>query len=221
MKAPPSEQPVGPGGRGAASEDARLFDRWRAGDREAGSRLVRRHHARIAGFFARSVDEDERQDLTQQTFERITRGKHGFRGDCSVRTYFFRVARGVLVDHLRRRYRRDFDPLTHSVMDLGAVTPSRVVVELGRAHALLAGLRSLPLETKLLLELYYWEGLTAKELVEVFEVPEGTIRRRVFDAKVRLRAALLDGNGAELDDTGLAERLRELRSLLANGPTSL
>lgn len=203
-----------------ASEDALLLDRWRAGDREAGGRLVRRHHASIAGFFASSSSADERQDLTQQTFERITRGKHCFRGDCSVRTYFFRVAHGVLVDHLRRRYRKDFDPLTHSVMDLGAITPSRVFVELERTHALLACMRALPLETKLLLELYYWNGLTAVELGEVFEVPEGTIRRRVFDAKAKLRAALR-GSGAELDDTGLAERLAELGTLLAKGPTSM
>lgn len=107
-----------------------------------------------------------------------------------MRTYFFRVARGVLVDHLRRRYRKDFDPLTHSVMDLGAATPSRVFVELERTHALLACLRALPLETKLLLELYYWNGLTATELGEVFEVPEGTIRRRVFDVFTVARRVL-------------------------------
>jgi RNA polymerase sigma-70 factor (ECF subfamily) len=206
--------------RGAgAEEDAELLARWRAGDRDAGSRLVRKHHASIAGFFGNSVGDGERQDLTQQTFERITRGKDHFRGDCSVRSYFFRVARGVLVDHLRRRYRKDFDPITHSVEDVDGVTPSRVVAELGRTRKLLLCLRALPMDAKQMLELYYWQGCTAAELGAIFEVPEGTIRRRVFDAKARLRACMCGGAVRGEDEAvGLEQQIRELGELLAAGP---
>lgn len=209
--------------RGAsAAEDAALLERWRGGDRHAGSCLVRRHHASIAGFFANAAGDGERQDLTQQTFERITRGKDYFRGDCSVRTYFFRVAHGVLVDHLRRRYRKDFDPLTHSVVDVDGATPSRVIAELGRAHQLLVCLRALPVETKQMLELYYWQGCTAAELGAIFSVPEGTIRRRVFDAKAALRAGMLaGGESPEGDDVALEQQLRELAVLLAVGPVAV
>lgn len=205
--------------RGGGPEDAALLERWQAGDRTAGARLIRRHHASIAGFFANAVSDDERQDLAQQTFERITRGKQGFRGDCSVRTYFFRVARGVLVDHLRQRQRRGFDPLTCSLVDVDGVTPSRVVAELGRTHALLGCLRALPLAAKELLELYYWHGCTAAEVGQVLELPEGTVRRRIFDAKGRLRACLEDGTPPEA--AGLDEQLRALGWLLVAGPTGL
>jgi RNA polymerase sigma-70 factor (ECF subfamily) len=214
----PSEPDARRRRRDAGSEDAALLERWQAGDRAAGTRLIRRHHASIAGFFANSVSDDDRQDLAQQTFERITRGKQGFRGDCSVRTYFFRVARGVLVDHLRR-HRKGFDPLTASLEDVGGMTPSRVVAELGRTHALLGCLRALPLEAKELLELYYWQGCTAAELGQVLEIPEGTVRRRIFDAKGRLRACLRAG--APQGERGLDEQLRALGLLLVAGPTKL
>jgi RNA polymerase sigma-70 factor (ECF subfamily) len=219
LEAPPEPSPTRHR-HGSGSEDALLLERWQAGDRDAGGHLVRKHHAGIAGFFANTASDGERQDLTQQTFERITRGKARFRGHCSVRTYFFRVAHGVLVYHLRRRYRRDFDPLAHSVEDVDGVTPSRIVAELGRTHALLTCLRGLPLAAKQLLELYYWHGLTAAELGGLFEAPEGTIRRRVFDAKAKLRACACK-QAAQHDETKLDEQLRELGLLLCVGPTGV
>ncbi len=204
-----------------ASDDAELLARWQAGARDAGSLLVRRHHRPIAGFFSNSVGDGERQDLTQQTFERITRGIGQFRGDCSVKSYFFRVARGVLVDYLRTRHRTNFDPLTHSIEDLGP-TPSRIILELGRSRTLLWCLRRLPMDAKQLLELYYWHGCTAGELKVIFGVPEGTIRRRVFDAKARLRTCLREtearGGAEEVD---LERELRELGGLLATGPVGV
>jgi len=204
-----------------ADEDAVLLVRWKAGARDAGSSLVRRHHRSIAGFFGNAVGDSERQDLTQQTFERITRGIGEFRGDCSVKSYFFRVARGVLVDHLRTRHCRDFDPLTRSVEDLGP-TPSRIVVELGRTHMLLWCLRALPMDAKQMLELYYWHGCTAGELRAIFDAPEGTIRRRVFDAKARLRACLRDREArGQSERVALEQQLRELRGLLALGPVGV
>lgn len=125
------------------------------------------------------------------------------------------------MDHLRRRYRKDFDPLTHSVVDVDGATPSRVIAELGRAHQLLVCLRALPVETKQMLELYYWQGCTAAELGAIFGVPEGTIRRRVFDAKAALRAGMLaGGESPEGDDVALEQQLRELGVLLAVGPVA-
>jgi RNA polymerase sigma factor (sigma-70 family) len=225
--------PIEPGSashrRGAGAEaDAELLERWQAGDRDAGSRLVRKHHASIAGFFGNSVGDGERQDLAQLTFERITRGKGYFRGDCSVRSYFFRVARGVLVDHLRRCYRKDFDPITHSIEDVDGATPSRFVAELGRTRKLLLCLRALPMDAKQLLELYYWQGCTAAELGAIFEVPEGTIRRRVFDAKAKLRGCMSEGVAQREDadegaaeEIGLEQQIREIGALLAVGPVGV
>ncbi len=225
-------------GRESDQEDLELLDRWIAGDRTAGNRLVRKHYASVTVFFNNAVSEDDRQDLAQKTFQRLITAKDGFRGDCSVRTYLFMLARRVLIDHLRSRYRRknkgDLDPLTHSVEDVDGVTPSRVVADLQRAHTLLKCLRALPVDDKQLLELFYWQGCKAEELGKVFRrptdgpegVPEGTIRRRIHDTKGKLRKCLEDcstpkaGEQSQSDEE-IEDELRTLGRLLASGPSAV
>ena len=58
------------------------------------------------------------------------------------------------------------------------------------AIALLLGLRRIPLESQMLLELYYWEDFTAREIAEVVQIPEGTVRTRLRRAKQLLEQAL-------------------------------
>ena len=55
---------------------------------------------------------------------------------------------------------------------------------------LLEGLRNLPLDDQVLLELYYWEDLGGRELGEVLGLPENTARTRLRRARLALTARL-------------------------------
>ena len=113
-----------------SAEDVALLERWRNGDRAAGSQIVKRFHLAVHGFFKNAVGDEERLDLVQDTFARLTIAKDGFRGEAGVRTYILSIARRVLIDHLRKRYRGNvsFDPLTHTVEDVQGATPSHIVM---------------------------------------------------------------------------------------------
>lgn len=228
-----ADSPGRPSPSPSADEDVRLLERWRAGDREAGNQLVRKHYPTVTATFVNSVGDDDRQDLVQETFRRLTLAKDGFRGEGGVRGYILAIARNVLLDHLRRRYRgnNDFDPLTHTVEDVDGATPSQLVAEVQRTHRLLTCLRALPVETKQMLEYYYWQDLTAEELGKILAtpkdgpdgIPPGTIRRRIHDAKARLRACMdaggpTSGAAAAPEAHDLDADLRALGKLLVSGP---
>ena len=212
-----------------ADEDSELLRRWQGGDRVAGDRLVRRHYEAVSRFFDNAVGDDRRQDLTQRSFEKLASAKDRFRHDCSVRTYLFVLARRVLLDHFRAAYRKsnkeELDPLTHTVEDIDGVTASRLVAEAQRSRRLLTCLRALPVDTKQLLELYFWQDCTAEELGRVFAgpdgadpIPSGTIRRRIFDAKAQLRDCLAGSSSDEGPTPRIDDELRALGGLLAQGP---
>jgi RNA polymerase sigma factor (sigma-70 family) len=198
-----------------AETDLELLERWRSGARDAGSELFERHFDGICRFFANKVDR-EVDELVQRTFAACVEGKDRFRGESSFRTYLFGVAHNVLRSHLRRRKRDSerFEPSVTSVHDLG-LSPTALLAARREQTLTLQALRRIPVEHQVVLELYYWENMTAKELGQVLEIPEGTARGRIRRAKQLLEAQLreLSESDAELRSTlsGLETWARALR----------
>jgi len=169
-------------------EDGILLDAWREGDAESGNELVRRHFVSIYRFFRNKVDGDL-DDLVQATFTRCVERRDKVVDD-GFRPYLFGVARNVLREHYRERAReRKLDLENGSVADFGA-SPSQLAVERQDHRLLLAGLRQIPLDDQIILELFYWESMTGRELATVLDVPEGTARTRLRSARQSLEAAL-------------------------------
>jgi RNA polymerase sigma factor (sigma-70 family) len=181
-----------------ATDDDELLAAWRSGERRAGERLFDRHFKALTRFFRNKVGRgsdpgagDGMDDLIQQTVLGLLEAKHEFRGEGSFRSFVFGVAYNVLRNHYRRA-RRDADRLDFgvtSIFDL-AQGPSEVLMARHEQQLLLQGLRKIPVEHQVLLELYFWEPLTAAELAAVLEVPEGTVRTRIRRAKQLLEAEL-------------------------------
>lgn len=182
--------------------DFELLERWRAGDERAGRELFARHFDAIYRFF-RSKVEDAAEDLTQQTFLGCVKGKQRYRGDASFRTYLYTIARNRLYTHIRDRDRRAavVELGQRSVADLGLASPTRQLAAREEQRLLLLAMRHLPLDMQIALELHYWEGLSVREISAVVEAPEGTIKRRLQRARMRLDELI-----AELADS---ERLRQ------------
>jgi len=201
------------------STDFELLDAWKAGDAAAGNALFERHFAAVCRFFRNKVDEGV-DDLIQRTFLACVESRDRFRGESSFRTYLFTVARHELFAHLRRREREQarFDPLEHSVHDLGP-TPTGVVAQHRSQRLLLEALRRIPVDLQVALELFYWEDLPASELARVLELPEGTVRTRIRRGRQLVEASLreLAEGDPDLASTlaGLEDWARSLRDRAA------
>lgn len=166
--------------------DLELLDAWRGGDATAGSELFARHFDAVCRFFRNKVAEGT-DDLIQRTFLAMVESRDRFRGDSSFRTYLFTVARNELFAHLRKSGREQarFDPLEQSVYDLGP-TPTTMVAQRKEQRLLLEALRRVPLDLQVALELFYWEDMSASELARMLELPEGTVRTRLRDGRLKL-----------------------------------
>lgn len=160
---------------------------WRGGDRVAGQTLFERHFDAIHRFFMNKAETDA-EELVQQTFERCTAARERFGGRSTFRTFLFGIARNVLLEHYRRE-RRDVDLDEASVMDMGS-GPATLLARKQEERLLLEGLRTIPLAMQTVLELYYFEDLTAGELGEILGMPENTVRTRIFRARAALVAVL-------------------------------
>lgn len=199
----------------AEPTDAALLEAWGAGDRSAGATLFDRHYGALARFF-RNKAGDAADDLIQHTLLATLEARDRFEGKASFRTFLFAIARNVLFDHYRARHSGPHAP-DFSVSSLAELAPSAssVIAAAGRRRSLLEGLRSIPLQFQVVLELSFWERMTAREIGEVVGAPEGTVRTRLRRAKELLAKELrrienlgvpLETTIAQLDDWAAAVR---------------
>lgn len=194
--------------------DLDLLDAWRAGDASAGERLFRRHFEAVATFFRNKVSSDL-EDLVQQTFLGCIEGRERFRGDASFRGYLFGVAHRVFGTYLRSKYRArpviDLDEV--SLHDLDP-SPSLMVARRSEYQLLLTALRQLPIAYQVVLELYFWEDMTAAAIAEALEIPMGTAQTRLRRARKGLAehydrlAAAVNAPPAGADFEGWARAIR-------------
>ena len=202
--------------------DAELLQAWREGDRGAGEELFERHFDAVARFFRNKVDRGI-DDLIQRTFLACVESKDRFRGDSSFRTFLFGVAHNVLGKHFRSK-KRHGDKIDFGVTSVYEISPSPsvIVAKHREQQVLLQALRRIPLESQVVLELYFWEKLTAAEVAQVVGVPEGTAKTRIRRAKQLLEQEMgklisskdqLESTVANLDSW--AEGLRD--QVLADG----
>lgn len=198
------------------SDDAALLQAWRAGDRQAGQLLFRRHFRAVRRFFLNKTAEGV-DDLVQETFERCV-GRHEHLQDPSrFRSYLFGIAHHVLKEHYRGRHGRMVDFQASSAAVLSG-TPSLRLAQQAEHVRLLAALRSIPLELQMALELYYWEGMSSVDIAEVLGIPESTARGRLSRGRALLRERLSQSariyRARDSDVTSLESWARELGNLL-------
>lgn len=194
--------------------DQELLARWRDGDAQAAEALFERHFDGLYRFF-RNKAGTAVDDLVQRTLLAAYEGSQRFRGESSFRTFLFAIARNQLLVHLAKlRGVERIEPGRDSVADT-APSPSSVVHR-RREHAMiLQGLRRLPVDHQILLELFYWEQHSGAELAKILEIPEGTIRTRLRRARQLLadEVALMKGSAelALLSSTALDDWAKSLR----------
>ena len=167
--------------------DVELLAAWRDGDRDAAELLLDRHFAALCRFFRNKVDQGV-EDLIQQTLLTCVERRDRIPEAWSFRTFLFVVARDQLYMHYRRGRRR-LDVTQTSVADLSP-GPSTLIARRQEHTLMLEALRCLPLETQVLLELRFWEGMTGPQLAQIHDVSEGTIRSRLRLAQARLGEVL-------------------------------
>jgi RNA polymerase sigma factor (sigma-70 family) len=160
-------------------------------------RLLADHHdgiARVASLYAKGPHD--REDLRQEIALSLLRALPSFRGECSERTFVFRVAHNQGVTFSVRAKKRTHD--RESDAEPLDERPS-AEVEIARARrrtALFDAIRSLPVAMRQVLSLAL-EELSHREIADVLGTTEGNVAVRLSRAKAALKAQLSNTEVAE------------------------
>jgi RNA polymerase sigma-70 factor, ECF subfamily len=166
--------------------DLDLIARWKSGDERAATALVERHADAVARFVASVGARRDVEDLVQETFVRAFGSLDSFRGESSLRTWLFTIARRLLVDR-RRSERRRGGGLTMQVevQDVDAVTEytalDAVVADETEWRMREAMARLTPTQREVF-TLRVAEGMSYREIAEAAETTEGAARVHYHNA---------------------------------------
>jgi RNA polymerase sigma-70 factor (ECF subfamily) len=172
------------------ASDADLVSRWQGGDERAASRLVERHAEAVARFVSSLGMRRGVEDVVQDTFVRAFGALASFRGDSSLRTWLFTIARRLVSD-ARRANRRAKD--TDEVRDGDAATEYDAldILIADESHDRMRGaLASLTKTQREVFVLRVNEGLSYKEIAEVAGTTEGAARVHYHNALRQVKESL-------------------------------
>ena len=182
--------------------------------KEAGAfdELVRSHQDRVFDFCTRLMgDREEALDLVQDIFVSVHQHLARFRGGSKLSTWIFRISKNHCLNRLKYLKRRgrgrggapeDLSDQTLGDSPAAPVQPDAALAlarDKRRVHQAIALLEP---EQRVLVALRDIEGLSYEEIIEITELPEGTVKSRLHRARERLGELIehLEGGPASRGD---------------------
>lgn len=181
--------------------DSELVQRIAAGEEAALNELVALYGNRLYAYAIRLTGESATaKDVLQESLIAVWQGAERYRGDGRLIAWLLGIVHHKAFSQVRWSARRQADSLASEYeIATSAPGPDDLVERDERTHQLQAGLESLSMEHRQVLELVFYQGLTLKEAAEICSCPVGTIKSRLNYAKARLKG-LLHRQGLDAED---------------------
>lgn len=177
------------------SDDASLIAATLAGDTAAFGQLVGEYQDRLYNSLLRVLGSaEDAADIVQDAFVQAYTKLDTFRGTSAFYTWLYRIAFNLAMSHARKgRKATSLDSIKALAGDEpmdGQPTAETGALMQERAELVHAALAELNLEHRQIIVLREIDGLSYDEIAEILSVPVGTVRSRLFRARLELRELL-------------------------------
>ena len=181
-------------------KESELLKSAREGDPDALDGLLRQHAPQILRFGMKMCrNPEDARDVVQDTMLAVARSVRQFRGQSSLATWLFQIARSFCI---KKRRRSKFAPAVeqslesqdsqvHSQIPDPARSPEDAVVAKEIERAFARAIADLDPKYREVLILRDVEGLTAPEVAEILSIPVDTVKTRLHRARQAVRAVML------------------------------
>lgn len=167
-----------------------LIARIAKGDQTAMEALYREVERPLYRFISLKLNDPfQSADILQEVMLDIWKGAAGFQGRSAAKTWIFSIAYRKVMDVFRKNARL---VVTDDVPEQQDDSPDVVtcLAAVQQSEHLRFCLDGLKPEHRGAIELAFFEDMSYREIAEVADVPEGTIKTRIFHAKKLLMHCL-------------------------------
>ncbi|EYE87800.1 RNA polymerase subunit sigma-24 [Fervidicella metallireducens AeB] len=165
--------------------DNEIIEGLKRGDDECFYSLVDLYKKRVVSLcYSYTHDYHEAEDLSQEVFLKLYKTINKFRGESSLSTYIYRITISSCIDYKRKKSLKNF------LTGLKLENKSQEIEDLDEKRYIRQCILNLPEELKTPVVLYYYIGLTHKEIGEVLNISSKTVEGRIYRAKIKLKSEL-------------------------------
>ena len=179
--------------------DEELVDRCKAGEETAFNELIERHK-KMAFSLAYNMlaNIEDARDISQEAFAVVYSQIKKFRGDCSFKTWFYRI----IINFCRRHYRKNntasIIPLhfftkegKEETIDIKTeINPETEMSTKQLNSAIMDAVKDLPMKQREVFVMKHLKGMKISEISEVLGCAEGTVKSHLFRAIQKLQERL-------------------------------
>jgi RNA polymerase sigma-70 factor (ECF subfamily) len=183
--------------------DTDLIIQAQKGDQSAFEELVYRYDRNVLSVAMKYAnDEDDAKDLYQEVFIRVYRGLKNFRFQSEFSTWLFRITTNVCLtyksrskEHLRVSINKNMDDeeselSTTEELIYDGSSPEEISSGTDLGEIVNAAVESLSPKQRMTFILKHYEGYKIREIAEMLNCKEGTVKKYLFDAIKNLRKKL-------------------------------
>lgn len=185
-------------------EEKILIDRVLSGSQPAFVELIKKYERLVYHIIFRLVrNKEDHEDLGQDVFIKVYSHLKKFKGDSKLSTWIARIAYNTSLNFLEKKRVSLLDDLIDNSDDEDFSTsalenvssegdlPDLLLEKNVGAGQLQDAINLLPAKFKAVLTLYHMEEMKYKEIAEITDLPEGTVKSYLFRARKMLKDSLL------------------------------
>ncbi|HET8865597.1 MAG TPA: RNA polymerase sigma factor [Gracilimonas sp.] len=165
-------------------EDAQLVQDFRGGNHRAFNKLVVRWQDRIHHFAYRFfASSDDAAEITQKTFIKAYHKLHTLEDVNKFGSWLYTIANNLCLDELKRVGRKratSYEALKVAPQTETATPADGTILRNEGLVLLHKALLQLPVDQRVVVIMKEYEGLTFREIAEILDEPENTIKSRLY-----------------------------------------
>lgn len=175
--------------------DGDLVIRLRQGDIDALAELYEKYRRPIFRVvWAITRDQGVAEDILQESFLRLFTHADQIRTDMPVGPWLYRVAVNQSYTWAQRHGRSSsvLDSVLERLTAPLVSPPDRLAERREMQETVQQAISKLPFDRQVVVVLFYLENLSLKEIADILQVPEGTVKSRLHYAREALRDLLVE-----------------------------
>jgi len=182
-------------------DEKELIQKSIDGDAMAFEQLVHRYDRRVLSMALKYLNnEDDAKDVYQEVFIRVYRGLKNFKHQSEFSTWLYRITSNVCFTYQTRERKHQHVPIEpseneeesvlYNKVDTDSPTPDKVYQKNELSLQIEKALSRLSPKQKLIFTLKHFEGQKIREIADMLDIKEGTIKKYLFEASHKMRVLL-------------------------------